>query len=299
MAKPDIIVIGASAGGLEAFRTLISDLPSDLPAAVFIVWHISPDYPSLLPQILERVSALPIAHALHNELIKSGRIYIAPPDRHLLVEPQTVRLSRGPRENRFRPAIDVLFRSAARFYGERVLGVVLSGGLDDGAAGLYAIKQRGGIAVVQDPSDALHDSMPKAALRAVSVDYCVPIAQMAALLVRLVNEAIPVHEESPVSNNLEIEVGVAREDNGMEMGIMKLGEFSPYTPGVSRRIDAAKRRQFDSISLSYRARLFDEFALSRSHRIDQGNALGWNSDDRGECNADEAHGAAFTRDESA
>jgi two-component system chemotaxis response regulator CheB len=147
----------------------------------------------------------------------------------MLVEWGNVRLSRGPKENRFRPAIDVLFRSAALSYRERVIGVVLTGSLDDGAAGLYAIKERGGIAVVQDPFDALHPSMPKAAMKAVAVDHCVPIVEMGALLVNLVNKAIPVQEVNQVSEQMDIEVGIAREDNGLDMGIMKLGEFSPYT----------------------------------------------------------------------
>jgi len=227
--KRDIIVIGASAGGLTAFETLVSQLPSNIPAAIFIVWHISPDYPSILPEILARATLLPVAHAIEREPIKPGHIYVAPPDHHLLVEPGYVRLSRGPRENRFRPAIDVLFRSAARYYGSRVIGVVLTGSLDDGAAGLYAIKEQGGIAVVQDPSDALHSSMPRAAMQAVAVDHCVPIIEMGALLAHLVDKAIPVEEVNPVSEKMDIEVGVAREDNGLEMGIMKLGDVSPYT----------------------------------------------------------------------
>lgn len=229
MSKPDIVVIGASAGGLQAFEILVSQLPPDFPAAVFIVWHISPNYPSLLPQILARVSALSVSHAVNQEPIRSGHIYVAPPDHHLLVEPGIVRLSRGPRENRFRPAIDVLFRSAARYYGARVVGVVLTGSLDDGAAGLYAIKERGGIAVVQDPLNALHPSMPKAALKVVAADYCVPIRDIGALLTRLVTNPLPEQEESPVSEEMEIEVGVAREDNGLELGIMKLGDLSPFT----------------------------------------------------------------------
>jgi two-component system, chemotaxis family, protein-glutamate methylesterase/glutaminase len=227
--KPDIIVIGASAGGLTAFETIVSQLPSNFPAAVFIVWHISPDYPSLLPEILARSTSLPVKHASGKEPIRPGHIYVAPPDHHLLVEWGYVRLSRGPKENRFRPAIDVLFRSAALSYGERVIGVVLTGSLDDGAAGLYAIKERGGIAVVQDPYDALHSSMPKAAMKAVEVDHCVPIIEIGALLVHLVNKAIPVQEVNQVSEQMDIEVGIAREDNGLGMGIMKLGEFSPYT----------------------------------------------------------------------
>jgi two-component system chemotaxis response regulator CheB len=229
LLKPDIIVIGASAGGLKAFETIVSQLPSNLPAAVFIVWHISPDYPSLLPEILAKSTPLRVKHASGKEPIRPGHIYVAPPDHHLLVEWGYVCLSRGPKENRFRPAIDVLFRSAAHSYGERVIGVVLSGSLDDGAAGLYAIKERGGIAVVQEPLDALHSSMPKAALQAVAVDYCVPSIEMGALLAHLVNKAIPVQEVNPVSKKMDIEVGIAREDNGLDMGIMKLGELSPYT----------------------------------------------------------------------
>lgn len=227
--KPNIIVIGASAGGLAAFRKLIDQLPSDFPAAIFIVWHVPPDHPSLLPQILARVSALPVAHAIDREPIKPGHIYIAPPDHHLLVEPEVVRLSRGPKENRFRPAVDVLFRSAARSYGTRVIGVVLTGSLDDGASGLYAVKERGGITVVQDPLDALHPSMPNAALKAVEVDYCLPINEMGALLVNLVKDEMPEQEEYPVSKRMDIEVGVAREDNAQELGIMKLGDLSPFT----------------------------------------------------------------------
>lgn len=227
--KPDIIVVGASAGGLGAFETLISQFPPNFPAAIFIVWHISPDYPSLLPEILARSTSLPITHGVDREPIRDGHIYVAPPDHHLLVEPGIVRLSRGPRENRFRPAIDVLFRSAARYYGSRVIGVVLSGSLDDGAAGLYAIKEQGGIAVVQDPLDAVHPSMPRAALQTVNVDYCVPTSTMGALLTRLVNESIPGREERPVPENMDIEVGVAREDNALELGIMKLGDLSPFT----------------------------------------------------------------------
>ena len=229
MLKPDIIVIGASAGGLKVFEIIVSQLPSNLPAAVFILWHISPDYPSLLPEILAKSTPLRVKHASGKEPIRPGHIYVAPPDHHMLVEWGNVRLSRGPKENRFRPAIDVLFRSAAHSYGQRVIGVVLSGSLDDGAAGLFAIKERGGIAVVQDPYDALHSSMPKAALKAVEVDYCVPSIEIGALLGHLVNKAIPLQEVNPVSEKMDVEVGIAREDNGLDMGIMKLGELSPYT----------------------------------------------------------------------
>lgn len=229
MLKPDIVVVGASAGGLKAFETLVSQLPVNFPAAIFIVWHISPDYPSMLPEILARVTSLPVAHAVDKEAIAPGRIYIAPPDRHLLVDAGFVRITRGPKENRFRPAIDVLFRSAAHAYGERVIGIVLTGSLDDGAAGLYAIKERGGCAIVQDPADALHSSMPRAAMQAVRVDYSVPIVEMGALLADLVDKPIPAQQVNPVTKLLDVEVGVAQQDNGLDMGIMKLGELSPYT----------------------------------------------------------------------
>lgn len=227
--KPEIIVVGASSGGLGAFEALISQLPPDLPAAMFIVWHISPDYPSLLPQILARFTSLPVAHAIEGEPIKKGRIYVAPPDHHLLVELGVVRLSRGPKENRFRPAIDVLFRSAARSYGSQVIGVVLSGSLDDGAAGMYAIKERGGIAVVQDPLDALFPSMPRAAIKVVDVDYCVSVHEMGSLLTGLAHQTILEPEDPPVTEKMEIEVRVAEEDSGLELGIMKLGDLSPFT----------------------------------------------------------------------
>ncbi len=229
MIKPDIVVIGASAGGMEALKKLVAQLPSNFPGALFIVWHVAPAYPSVLPQILDRVCSLPVAHAIDKEAIQPGRIYVAPPDHHLLVESGHVRVTRGPKENRFRPSIDVLFRSAARSYGPQVIGVVLTGLLDDGASGLYAVKEQSGKAVVQDPFDALHASMPMQAMKAVAVDHCVPIAEMGALLVHLTNSAVEKKGEHLVSEQMDIEVKVAREDNAFENGIMKLGKLSPYT----------------------------------------------------------------------
>ena len=228
MSKYDLVAIGASAGGMEALKQLVTRLPSNFPCALFIVWHIAPQYPSMLPQILERVCPLSVAHAIDKEAIQPGRIYIAPPDRHLLVESGHVRVTHGPKENRFRPSIDVLFRSAALAYGSQVIGVVLTGFLDDGASGLYAIKERGGLAVVQDPLDALHSSMPIQAMKVVAVDHCVPIAKMGALLIELANKVIKEKEE-PVSEQMKLEVKVALEDNAFESGIMKLGQLSPYT----------------------------------------------------------------------
>ena len=146
MPGHDIIVIAASAGGVEALKELVRDLPADLPAAVFIVLHIPPQSPSALPQILSRYGPLKATHPQDGQMIEPGQIYIAPPDHHLLVERGHVRVVRGPKENRHRPAADPLFRSAACSYGPRVMGVVLTGALDDGTAGLISVKRRGGVA---------------------------------------------------------------------------------------------------------------------------------------------------------
>jgi two-component system, chemotaxis family, protein-glutamate methylesterase/glutaminase len=180
-ARPnrDIVVVGASAGGVEALGTLVSELPADLPAAVFVVLHMLPAGGSLLPEILGRASGLPVHAAVHGEPIERGRVYVASPDRHLLIAAGRVELSDDPAEDGHRPAVNPLFRSAARAYGARVVGIVLSGALDDGAAGLKEIVGKGGAAIVQDPSDALYGSMPRAALEACPDARVVPIADMA------------------------------------------------------------------------------------------------------------------------
>jgi two-component system, chemotaxis family, protein-glutamate methylesterase/glutaminase len=208
-AGHDIIVIGASSGGVAALAEVIGALPAKLPASIFVVLHVSPDSPSLLPGILDRASALEVAAAAHRAPIERGKVYIAPPDHHVIVESGRVVLSRGPRENRVRPAIDVLFRSAAVSYGARVVGVVLTGMLDDGSAGLAAIKACGGIAVVQDPRDAEHGGMPSAALRAVEPDHVVSLERLAGLLVTLA--FTPPGPAPPVPEELALEVAIARE----------------------------------------------------------------------------------------
>lgn len=185
MPGHDLIVVGASAGGVEALTQLAHGLPADLPAAVCVVLHVPPHATSALPNILSRAGPLPVAHATDNEPLRNGRIYIAPPDHHLLIKPGHLRLARGPRENGHRPAVDPLFRTAARWYGPQVVGVVLSGALDDGTAGLAAVKARGGVAVVQDPHDALYDGMPSNALAHVAVDHILPMRDLSALLTRL------------------------------------------------------------------------------------------------------------------
>ncbi|HEY6330395.1 MAG TPA: chemotaxis protein CheB [Blastocatellia bacterium] len=224
----DIIVIGTSAGGIEALRTLVAGLPRDFKAAVFIVLHTSPEWPGILDKILSKAGSLPAIVAQDRERIRPGRIYLARSDHHLIIEPGTVRVTRGPKENRFRPAIDPLFRSAAQTYGPRVIGVVLTGGLDDGTAGLWAVKRLGGTAIVQDPEDALVPSMPRSAMRHVKVDYCVPVVEIPNLLVDLTAE--PSREGAcDVPEEMEIEVRIAKDGVGLDAGVLKLGVPSNYT----------------------------------------------------------------------
>lgn len=185
---PDIVVVGASAGGVEALVEMTRSLPADLPAAVFVVLHIPPDGERILHKILDRSGSLPAVPAEDGMTIEHGRIYVAPPDRHLVVEKGLVRLSNGPRENRHRPAVDPLFRSAARAYGSRVIGIILSGTLDDGTLGLAAVKMRGGLAVVQ--SDPLFPGMPDSARERVEVDYTVPASEIGPLLRKLTSKPL-------------------------------------------------------------------------------------------------------------
>lgn len=187
MGNRNVVVIGGSAGAFAVLREIVRELPADLPASTFVVVHLGPNQ-SILPTILSDSGRLPATFAQDGERVQQGRIYVAPSDRHLLVEKGAIAVRRGPRENAARPAIDPLFRSAAVAHGSRVVGVILSGALSDGAAGLVAIKRCGGVAVVQDPADADHPSMPQAAMDATAVDYVEPSSAIGKLLVRLVNE---------------------------------------------------------------------------------------------------------------
>lgn len=187
-----VIAIGSSAHGIEALQQLVRQLPGNLPAAVLVVQHTAPDGPGFLPWILSRAGSLPAAHAQDGEAIEPGRIYVAPPDRHLLVrEGGKLHLSHGPKENRSRPAVDATFRSLALACGAAAVGVVLTGYLDDGTAGLLTIKAQGGLAVVQDPHEALAPSMPASALRHVEVDHCCSLAAMGSLLTELAQDPPP------------------------------------------------------------------------------------------------------------
>ena len=195
----DLIVVGASSGGMSTLTRLIAQLPADLPAAICVVLHLAPQSPGVLAQIIGRDSALPASQVEEDTDLDLGHVYVAPPNRHLLVEPGRLRLWCGPRENRARPAIDPLFRSAADAYGARAVGVVLTGALDDGIFGLEAIKRAGGIAVVQDPEEAPYPSMPQSALDYVSgVDYTLPVAEMGDVLEHLARTPIGQPSPSPL-----------------------------------------------------------------------------------------------------
>ncbi len=222
MAHRDIVVIGASAGGVEAVTGLVKEFPADLGAAIFVVLHVAAGYKSVLPRILSSAGPLAAEHARNGEPIIPNRIYVARPDHHLLLHDSQVRVVRGPRENGYRPAIDPLFRTAAFAYGPRVIGVVLSGALDDGTAGLLSIRGQGGVAVVQDPSDALVDAMPRSALKNVDVDHVASAAELGALLPELVRET--VEDVRPPPPLLERES--ALDLSGSTEGVLKVGSPS-------------------------------------------------------------------------
>jgi two-component system chemotaxis response regulator CheB len=190
MATRDIIAIGGSAGSFEALKEIVRSFPPDLPAAVFVVIHLSPRTRSYLPEILQKESLMLVVPASEAAPIRKGTIYVAPPDRHLIVSQGHIHLSRGPKEGLQRPSINVAFRSAAAAYGNRVIGVLLSGMLDDGAAGIWEIGRRGGVTIVQDPSEAPFPSMPLNALNDAIVHHTVTVSEIGRLLGRLVHEDV-------------------------------------------------------------------------------------------------------------
>lgn len=228
MANRDIVVIGGSAGSLEGLRQLVAALPPGLPAAVFVVVHVAPEGPSLLPQILQRAGPLPARHVHAPEAIRPATIYVAPPDHHLSLEDSWVSPTRGPRENGSRPSVDILFRSAAEAHGRRVVGVVLSGALDDGTSGLLAIAERGGVALVQDPREAYQPSMPQSARFTVRSARAVSTAQLGPEIVRLVHEPLADEPPPPVAALLHAENRFALRGSHMAE-VEQMGAPSPFT----------------------------------------------------------------------
>lgn len=223
-----MVVIGASSGGVEALRELVAGLPPDLPAALFVVLHFPEGTSSALARILDRSGPLAAVNPEDGEAFEPGRIYVARPGFHLLIEAGRVRLARGPKENRHRPAVDPLFRTAALACGPRVVGVVLSGARDDGTAGMAAIKRRGGVVVVQDPEDALFPGMPESVLRYVDVDYRLPPGGIARLLDRLSRE--PVKEGGrDVPDDMVYESRIAGLDPDAAVREEPTGQLSGFT----------------------------------------------------------------------
>ena len=226
-----IVVVGASAGGISSLKALVAGLPAGFPGALFVVLHIPPDSVSTLPAILSSAGPLPATHARDGETIQPGRIYVAPPDHHLLIDDDRVGVKKGPKENRFRPSVDALFRSAAYSAGPRVIGVVLSGALDDGTSGLWTVKRLCGIAIVQRPEEAAFDSMPLSALKQVAIDYSVAAAEIGPLVAKLATSPLSETPEVAVDeqNRLKTEVSIAGNGDAFPKGIMGMGDLTPFT----------------------------------------------------------------------
>ena len=248
MRSKHIVVIGASAGGIEALRTIVGTLDARFAASICVVLHTSPQSPGVLDAILSRAGSLPATTAVNGERLQPGHIYVAPPDFHIVVEPGVLRVTKGPRENRFRPAIDPLFRSAAQVYGPAAIGVVLTGSLDDGTDGLWAIKQLGGCTIVQDPREALFASMPQSAIDHVKVDFVLPLADIGPKLIELTAlETLPVAAPAP-PETLQIEVKIAMEHNPLDAGLERIATPSnfacPECHGVLLELKEGGRTKF-------------------------------------------------------
>ena len=226
-APSSIVVVGTSAGGMDALSRLVAQFPVDFPAAVFIVQHMAADNTGdILVQTLAKKGTLGCTLALDGEPIEAGHIYVGRPDHHLLVEKGKVLVTKGARENRSRPSIDPLFRSAAVAYGNRVIGVLLTGYLDDGTSGMIAIKRCGGTTVVQDPNDAAYPDMPQNALNNLKVDHCLPLASMGKLLVDLVQKRPPARTDIP--KDIVVEAKIAKRVLSDLKAVESLGDQVPF-----------------------------------------------------------------------
>ena len=222
-----LIVVGASAGGMAALTELIAQFPEDFPAAIFIVNHMGVDTTGdALVKVLNDSGGLPCSHGQDGQIFKNGHIYVAPSDQHMLVVKDKILITKGARENRSRPAIDPLFRSAAVAYGNRVIGIILTGYLDDGTSGMAAIKRCGGVCIAQDPADAAYPDMPQSVIANVGADYCLPIAQMGVLLSDLVSKQLAPNEPSP--DDIVIEAKIAQRVLSDLPSVEALGEQVPF-----------------------------------------------------------------------
>ena len=225
----NIVVIGTSAGGVQALIELFEKLPADLPAIFLVVLHIPAHQPSVLHSILSRVTSMRVVAAQDGQTLKAGTVYVAIADRHLMLTEAGIRLTRGPKECRMRPAVDVLFRSAAVNYGSRVIGIILSGALDDGTAGLWVVKDRGGLACVQDPAEAMLSSMPESAIEHVNIDFIGTIVMLAKELTKMIGSRIEDPTLHEVKARHIIENLISLKGNGLEAGVMELGKVSKFT----------------------------------------------------------------------
>jgi two-component system chemotaxis response regulator CheB len=273
--RRDIVVIGASAGGLEPLRALVGPLGAAFPAALFLVAHLAPGR-SRLVEVVAADTSLGVMFCEDGQAIRHGTLLVAPPDRHLILEPERIRLARGPRENLWRPSIDALFRSAAVAFASRVIAIVLSGALDDGAAGLRAIAQCGGLCIVQRPEDAAYPGMPESALRAVPAAQVMTAAQIAASLPDLVAQAAPA--PSPVPEQIRLEARIAAADEQATCEIGARGEPTNLScpecggplrpePGMLMRFRCRLRHAFAASSLDEANRRMVESSLWAAIRL--------------------------------
>jgi two-component system, chemotaxis family, protein-glutamate methylesterase/glutaminase len=268
MADVPLIVIGASLGGLNAIATVLEGLSPGIPAAILTVIHIG-ENEAQLPRYFAPRSRLPVAYGQDKEKIVAGRVYVAPSDRHLMVEHGRIFLSQGPKENHTRPAIDPLFRSAAEGYGPLVTGVILTGHLTDGTAGLWEIKRRGGTGIVQDPTEAEVPSMPRSALRHVAVDYCLKLKDIGKLLNRLAEDAVTEtprsashHGEPIMGYTAGQPVALTCPDCGGALRKETKGSYTQYRCHIGHTYGEAElaQAQFDVLdtSLQQSIRLLNE-----------------------------------------
>jgi two-component system chemotaxis response regulator CheB len=269
MTNRNIIVIGGSAGATAPLKQILGRLPADLPAAVFVVLHIPAQGIGILSTVVSSASALPVRQAESGMKIEPGQIYLGAPDHHLLLSGDNILLGRGPRENMVRPAIDALFRSAALYHGSRVIGVLLSGLLSDGAAGLNAIKRCGGMTVVQDPLDAISDEMPRRAMEATTIDLCVPGATMGDVLSDLVREPAGVPLPVPPEIRLEVEIAAGERIGSDSLASMAdpVALTCPACGGVLSEVTDARPMRFRcQVGHAY---TIDALAKEQEGRVDE------------------------------